>query len=273
MSMKDLKGNVVRKMEKKPMRAFERRAAWEREEVAPHVVLASAASFGKKEVVEALLNQGANVNGTGRGWSPLSLACSTGQKETAFLLMEKGADVNGSDTDKGIPLLEACLSWAKNIKGGREIALELIKRGAIKKTRILGEAETDTLYVLIKRIEEGDNLAPLKELAKEKISEACMILATEKGLVNVVKALMEKGGVLNDQMRKEIRDKMFGSSWSHTEAKELLTLIVQKKPEVVEKKEWRALIEKVGTDLIATAEARELNKKAKRSDKKKQRRL
>jgi ankyrin repeat protein len=54
-----------------------------------------AAGGGHKEIVELLIDEGADVNAKGEnGWNPLHLAAGRGQKEVAELLIANGADVN-----------------------------------------------------------------------------------------------------------------------------------------------------------------------------------
>ena len=55
-----------------------------------------AALWGHKEIVEFLVEAGADVNAKedNRGWTPLYMATYMGQKAVVEFLVEKGADVN-----------------------------------------------------------------------------------------------------------------------------------------------------------------------------------
>jgi ankyrin repeat protein len=75
-----------------------------------------AAIDGHREVVELLLDRGAEVNGrTTFGNTPLHLASRAGRLEAAKLLIDRGADIHAS-TNTGItPLSEATTSGHADI--------------------------------------------------------------------------------------------------------------------------------------------------------------
>ena len=80
------------------------------------------AGEGRKEVVEILINAGANVNAKNdTGMSPLHNAVT---KEVVELLIAEGADVNAKNKHGGTPLHEAAAS------GHKEIVELLIAEGA-----------------------------------------------------------------------------------------------------------------------------------------------
>uniref|UniRef100_A0A8B9GLM9 Uncharacterized protein n=1 Tax=Astyanax mexicanus TaxID=7994 RepID=A0A8B9GLM9_ASTMX len=83
------------------------------------------AGFGRKDVVEHLLQTGANrlmcVSVILRGLVPLHNACSYGHYEVAELLVRHGASVNVADLWKFTPLHEAAA------KGKYEICKLLLK--------------------------------------------------------------------------------------------------------------------------------------------------
>jgi hypothetical protein len=92
-----------------------------------------AARQGRKDVVELLLANGANINArlTGwPGWMPLHEAAAANHKEVAELLIAKGADANadcaraGGGRFGGTPLHEAVF------EGHRDMAELLISKGA-----------------------------------------------------------------------------------------------------------------------------------------------
>ena len=64
-----------------------------------------AAVDGKKEAVEALIAEGANVNArTKSGSTPLHLAAAEGRNDIAVLLLKKGADVNAVNSEGFTPI-------------------------------------------------------------------------------------------------------------------------------------------------------------------------
>lgn len=92
-----------------------------------------AARQGRKDVVELLLADGANINARlvgWPGWTPLHEAATANHKEVAKLLITKGADTNancaraGGGRFGGTPLHEAVF------EGNRDMAELLISKGA-----------------------------------------------------------------------------------------------------------------------------------------------
>jgi len=56
--------------------------------------LNEAVVLGHTEIVNILLNNGVDINGTNNGFWPLGIACKKGNDFMAEHLVEKGADVN-----------------------------------------------------------------------------------------------------------------------------------------------------------------------------------
>ncbi len=56
-----------------------------------------AVRFGHKDMVEILINEGADVNIAPNPWTPLILALRLGRKEIAAILVEEGADITAQD--------------------------------------------------------------------------------------------------------------------------------------------------------------------------------
>ncbi|XP_059179207.1 poly [ADP-ribose] polymerase tankyrase-1-like isoform X1 [Physella acuta] len=84
-----------------------------------------AAGFGRKDVVEHLLECGANVHaGDDGGLIPLHNACSFGHAEVVTLLLRQGCDPNAKDNWNYTPLHEAAS------KGKIDVCIALLQFGA-----------------------------------------------------------------------------------------------------------------------------------------------
>ncbi|KAF7648259.1 hypothetical protein LDENG_00159820 [Lucifuga dentata] len=84
-----------------------------------------AAGFGRKDVVDHLLQTGANVHARDDGGLiPLHNACSFGHSEVVSLLLCQGADPNARDNWNYTPLHEA------SIKGKIDVCIVLLQHGA-----------------------------------------------------------------------------------------------------------------------------------------------
>ncbi|WP_257281820.1 ankyrin repeat domain-containing protein [Endozoicomonas sp. ISHI1] len=87
--------------------------------------LVLASCQGHKEIVERLINAGANLNvRTKNGATPLYIAAEMGHTDIATLLIESGADLNACTKDGTTPLLIAAQ------KGNIDIVKLLIEAGA-----------------------------------------------------------------------------------------------------------------------------------------------
>uniref|UniRef100_A0A8C0J5R0 Tankyrase n=1 Tax=Chelonoidis abingdonii TaxID=106734 RepID=A0A8C0J5R0_CHEAB len=85
--------------------------------------------FGRKDVVEHLLQTGANVHARDDGGLiPLHNACSFGHAEVVSLLLCQGADPNARDNWNYTPLHEAA------IKGKIDVTLLLVSIGMLEKS-------------------------------------------------------------------------------------------------------------------------------------------
>lgn len=65
----------------------------------------NASSFGHCDVIELLIERGANVNAVDRWeWTPLHESCTRQKLDVAALLIRRGADVNRKNSDDKSPL-------------------------------------------------------------------------------------------------------------------------------------------------------------------------
>jgi len=92
-----------------------------------NTALIAAAKEGHQEIVQLLLEKGADIEGRDSkfGGTPLIWAAIRGQTDTVKLLLEKGADINGVEEKNGMSgiILAA-------IKGNNQIIEVLLENGA-----------------------------------------------------------------------------------------------------------------------------------------------
>ena len=87
--------------------------------------LCRAAMIGHKDVVQVLLDRGADYNTVDNGgWTPLHQAARHGHKDVVQLLLDNGADPNKADRDGHTPLHCAAI-WGKE-----DVVLLLLDSGA-----------------------------------------------------------------------------------------------------------------------------------------------
>jgi ankyrin repeat protein len=136
--------------------------------------LGLAAAYGHRNVVELLLNQGANISAADvMGQTPLHLAAEYGSADVAALLLEHGAGVDVRDKLGSTPL-----QWAA-VEGHKNVASLLIKRGAIVNAQNLGgrtalhlaatEGHKEVVALLLAhgpdvRIRSSNGQTPLQEM-------------------------------------------------------------------------------------------------------------
>ncbi|TMS08754.1 Tankyrase-1, partial [Larimichthys crocea] len=98
-----------------------------------------AAGFGRKDVVDHLLQTGANVHARDDGGLiPLHNACSFGHSEVVSLLLCQGADPNARDNWNYTPLHEAAIKGKIDvcIDGFHQIAIRFVQLGDFSESHL-----------------------------------------------------------------------------------------------------------------------------------------
>ncbi|XP_062307267.1 tankyrase, TRF1-interacting ankyrin-related ADP-ribose polymerase b isoform X3 [Osmerus eperlanus] len=134
-----------------------------------------AAGFGRKDVVEHLLQTGANVHARDDGGLiPLHNACSFGHAEVVSLLLCQGADPNARDNWNYTPLHEAA------IKGKIDVCIVLLQHGADANIRNTdGKSALDLADPSAKAVLTGEyKKDELLEAARSGNEEKLMALLT-----------------------------------------------------------------------------------------------
>ncbi|KAF4106883.1 poly [ADP-ribose] polymerase tankyrase-2 isoform X2 [Onychostoma macrolepis] len=134
-----------------------------------------AAGFGRREVVDYLLQHGANVHARDDGGLiSLHNACSFGHAEVVNLLLQHGADANSRDNWNYTPLHEAA------IKGKIDVCIVLLQHGAEPTIRNTdGRTALDLAEPSTKAILTGDyRKDELLESARSGNEEKLMSLLT-----------------------------------------------------------------------------------------------
>jgi len=134
-----------------------------------------AAGFGRKDVVEHLLECGANVHARDDGGLiPLHNACSFGHAEVVTLLLRHGGDSNARDNWHYTPLHEAA------IKGKIDVCIVLLQHGADPSIRNTdGKTALDLTDPTAKAVLTGEyKKDELLEAARSGNEEQMMALLT-----------------------------------------------------------------------------------------------
>uniref|UniRef100_A0A4W6F239 Poly [ADP-ribose] polymerase n=1 Tax=Lates calcarifer TaxID=8187 RepID=A0A4W6F239_LATCA len=133
-----------------------------------------AAGFGRKDVVEHLLQTGANVHARDDGGLiPLHNACSFGHAEVVSLLLCQGADPNARDNWNYTPLHEAA------IKGKIDVCIVLLQHGADPNIRNTdGKSALDLADPSAKAVLTGQSLSSFTCNYRSGNEEKLMALLT-----------------------------------------------------------------------------------------------
>uniref|UniRef100_A0AAQ6ANN0 Poly [ADP-ribose] polymerase n=1 Tax=Amphiprion ocellaris TaxID=80972 RepID=A0AAQ6ANN0_AMPOC len=199
-----------------------------------------AAGFGRKDVVEHLLQTGANVHARDDGGLiPLHNACSFGHAEVVSLLLCQGADPNARDNWNYTPLHEAA------IKGKIDVCIVLLQHGADPNIRntdgksaldladpsakavLTGEYKKDELLEAARSGNEEKLMALLTPLnvnchASDGRKSTPLHLAAGYNRVRIVQLLLQHGADVHAKDKGGLVPLHNACSYGHFEVTELL---------------------------------------------------
>uniref|UniRef100_A0A8C2TL26 Poly [ADP-ribose] polymerase n=1 Tax=Coturnix japonica TaxID=93934 RepID=A0A8C2TL26_COTJA len=200
----------------------------------------SLTGFGRKDVVEHLLQTGANVHARDDGGLiPLHNACSFGHAEVVSLLLCQGADPNARDNWNYTPLHEAA------IKGKIDVCIVLLQHGADPNIRntdgksaldladpsakavLTGEYKKDELLEAARSGNEEKLMALLTPLnvnchASDGRKSTPLHLAAGYNRVRIVQLLLQHGADVHAKDKGGLVPLHNACSYGHYEVTELL---------------------------------------------------
>ncbi|KAK1166425.1 poly [ADP-ribose] polymerase tankyrase-2 isoform X1 [Acipenser oxyrinchus oxyrinchus] len=199
-----------------------------------------AAGFGRKDVVDYLLQNGANVHARDDGGLiSLHNACSFGHAEVVNLLLRHGADPNSRDNWNYTPLHEAA------IKGKIDVCIVLLQHGAdptirntdgktsfdlaepSAKSVLTGEYKKDELLESARSGNEEKMMALLTPLnvnchASDGRKSTPLHLAAGYNRVKIVQLLLQHGADVQAKDKGDLVPLHNACSYGHYEVTELL---------------------------------------------------
>ncbi|XP_068429646.1 poly [ADP-ribose] polymerase tankyrase-1-like isoform X2 [Clinocottus analis] len=199
-----------------------------------------AAGFGRRDVVDHLLQTGANVHARDDGGLiPLHNACSFGHSEVVSLLLCQGADPNARDNWNYTPLHEAA------IKGKIDVCIVLLQHGADPNIRntdgksaldlaepsakavVTGEYKKDELLEAARSGNEEKLMALLTPLnvnchASDGRKSTPLHLAAGYNRVRIVQLLLQHGADVHAKDKGGLVPLHNACSYGHYEVTELL---------------------------------------------------
>ena len=150
--------------------------------------LAHAARGGHRQVVELLLESGADIEG-GQGLSPLACAAFNGHDEIVRLLVDHGADIEADTGGPGTALFQASAQGHLSTVGllldlGAAVDAKTERRA----TPLLVAAASGHLHVVVRLIEAGADLN-----CTDRSGDTALHHAAHNASIAIVQALVEAG--------------------------------------------------------------------------------
>ena len=150
--------------------------------------LTHAAGEGHAELVELLLERGADIEG-GDGLSPLACAAWKGRDEIVRLLVERGADIEGDSGGPGTALFQASAQGHSSTVGlVLELGAAVDAKTEKRATPLLVAAAGGHFDVVMQLIGRGANLD-----CTDRSGDTALHHAATKGSAAIVRALLEAG--------------------------------------------------------------------------------
>jgi len=184
------------------------------------VALINAADKGDSEVVEALLDSGADINARDeRNQTALHQAANRGHTPIVKLLLERGSDVNAKNLFGQTPLL------APVYRGSLDTVRALLGAGADVDSRFGFNGQTPLLAVstgkaeVVEALLEGGADVNAKG---EAYHETALMLASITGNKATVQALLENGADVMAEATNGRTALMMAETFGHTEIVKLL---------------------------------------------------
>jgi ankyrin repeat protein len=159
-----------------------------------------AAELGSPEMVNFLLDRGADIEGTNDlGLTALMRAAESGHADIVARLLDLGADINCGWPD------ETALSMAE-VHNHQEIASLLLSRKA--KRRLVDAVDRDDIQLAKELLDQGADpeaeLVLVQREAKDHDLESCrwdrlLVHAVSRGNVEMVRMLLDYGAIIEKQ--------------------------------------------------------------------------
>jgi len=203
---------------------LQRGANREHRNVSDYTPLALAASGGYVNIIRLLLSHGAEINsrtGSKLGISPLMLAAMNGHAQAVSLLVDMGSDINAQiETNRNTALTLACF------QGRHEVVSILVdKRANIEhraKTGLtpLMEAASGG-YVEVGRVllDKGADIAAAPVPSSR---DTALTIAADKGHYRFVELLVQRGGAVDARNKKGQTALWLACNGGHIEVVQLL---------------------------------------------------
>ena len=190
-------------------------------EVSLDEMLSLACRQGKQDIVELLLESGANVNHRNKaGNTPLLEACSQGHVTIAKLLLDRNADIDAPTETT----FDSALTWACTL-GNIEIVLLLLDR----KANVEHRTKDGCTALMFAALAGHENVARLLLDHRAKINvesdsnkDSPLTFACWKGHQKVVKLFLERKANIEHRTKEGFSPLMFAALGGHTQVADLL---------------------------------------------------